>query len=66
MFHLSDGYYSPKDGHEHLGEGEFDLPYLIGLFGREEYVTLETKKEQSDSLDDFVWDVQRLRRYVGV
>ncbi len=66
VYHLCDGFYSPKDGHEHLGAGEFDLPYLIGLIGPGKHVTLETGKEHLDLLDDFERDVQRLREYAGI
>lgn len=66
VYHLCDGFYSSKDAHEHLGAGEFDLPYLIGLIGPEKYVTLETGKERFDLLDDFKRDVQRLREYAGI
>lgn len=66
MYHLCDGFLSTRDAHEHLGNGEFDLPYLMGLVGQDKYVTLETNKGHPDSLNDFYLDVQRLREYAGV
>lgn len=61
MYHFCDGLFSVKDGHRHLGTGEFDLPYLLGLIERDKCITLETNKDHSELLDDFVQDVQRLR-----
>jgi len=66
VYHLYDGFYSPEDTHRHLGTGEFDLPYLIGLIGLEKYATLETGKEHLDLLDDFEKDAQKLRKYAGI
>jgi len=66
MYHLCDGFFSAKDTHEQLGAGEFDLPYLIKLIDQDKHVSLETKKNYKDSLDDFVLDAQKLREYAGV
>lgn len=66
MYHLCDGFFSVKDNHEHIGKGEFDLPYLISFIDHDKRITLEVKKEYPDSLDDFVEDVQRLREYDGI
>jgi deoxyribonuclease-4 len=66
MYHLCDGFFTEKDAHEHLGAGEFDLPYLIKLIDPQGFVSLETKKDRADSLDDFAEDVQQLRKYAGV
>jgi len=66
IYHLCDGFFSAKDAHEHLGDGEFDLSYLMGLVDQDKHVTLEIKKDNPDSLNDFSLDVQRLREYAGV
>lgn len=66
MYHLSDGFYTVKDAHEHLGTGEFDLPYLVQLIGNNKHVSLETKRNRPDSLDDFVLDAKKLREYAAV
>jgi len=63
IYHLCDGFLSAKDTHEHLGDGEFDLSYLMGLVDQNKHITLETKKDHFDSLNDFYLDVQRLRDY---
>lgn len=65
MYHLCDGFFTVTDAHEHLGAGEFDLPYLVSLMDREKCVSLETKKDNPDSLDDFVRDIRKLREYAG-
>lgn len=66
VYHLCDGFFSIKDAHEHLGSGEFDLSYLIGLVRKDKYLTLETKKDNPDTLDDFVQDVEKMRSYARV
>ncbi len=66
MYHLCDGFFSPKDAHAHLGSGEFDLPFLVQMIDEGKPVSLETNKDRQDSLDDFVVDVQKLRAYAGV
>lgn len=73
MYHLCDGFFSAKDTHEHLGDGEFDLLYLIGLIGLDARITLETKKNNfkcensgsSCSLQDFVEDVEFINKVVS-
>jgi len=66
MYHLSDGSYGVRDEHEHLGVGKFDLSYLIKLIGTDQCVSIETRHDRQDSLDDFVIDVQRLREYASL
>jgi deoxyribonuclease IV len=66
MYHLCDGHFTVKDAHEHLGAGEFDLPYLIQLIEDGKPVSLETKRDRQDSLDDFVLDAQKLREHAGI
>jgi deoxyribonuclease IV len=66
MYHLCDGFLSIKDAHEHLGSGEFDLPYLIRRMEQDKPVSLETRKDSMDSLDDFIEDVRILRQYAGI
>ncbi len=61
MFHLSDGPYSEKDKHLHLGEGQYDLASILERMPSEAVVTLETPKSFADSLDDFVKDAAMLR-----
>jgi hypothetical protein len=42
------------------------LPYLVKLIDNNKNVSLETKRNRPDSLDDFVLDAQKLREYAGV
>ena len=62
MFHLSDGDYSEQDCHDHFGTGQFDLPGIIRHVHSGAMVSVETKKDFSDQLDDFVSDAQFLKR----
>ena len=61
LFHVCDGQYSIKDGHLHLGDGEFDLPWIISQIPPGSRVTLETPKNSKEDLSDFVRDVGVLR-----
>ena len=62
MFHVCDGKYAPKDAHYHLGDGEFDLAYIIGMLPSSAVVSLETPKDSKDNLNDFIRDVDVFRR----
>ncbi len=64
MFHVCDGRYSEKDMHLHLGSGEFNFAAILGRMPAHAVVTLETPKDSPDNLDDFVKDVEALKRYV--
>ncbi|MBF0485504.1 MAG: hypothetical protein HQL16_03210 [Candidatus Omnitrophica bacterium] len=61
MFHVCDGYYSGQDAHEHLGKGQFDLSKIIKYLHSDAMLTVETKKDFPDSLDDFLQDVNFLQ-----
>ena len=65
MFHLSDvvDMHSPYDAHPHLGTGELDVPRLKReLFPSGATISIETKKDSVDGLDDFLDDVRLLRK----
>lgn len=64
MYHLCDGFFSEKDNHQHLGEGEFDLTYLVGLIGRNSHITLETNCA-SKNLQEFINDAEFLRTLIN-
>jgi len=58
MFHLSDGDYNGvSDSHKHFGKGSFPIKELIDFFPYNSIVTIETEKSFSDSLSDFVIDL---------
>ena len=63
VFHLSDGHIaSVHDEHLNLGQGDYDIGWIVSQIPDAAWVTLETKKNFRDSLDDFVEDV----RYLGL
>lgn len=64
MFHLSDvsDMSSPYDSHPHLGAGELILSRLTeSVFPPDARISVETDKDDPDSLADFVRDVQCLK-----
>jgi len=66
MYHLSDGDYSGiHDRHDHLGEGNFPLKQMIQLLEDGRMVSIETVKNYSDNLDDFVADYNFLSKLMG-
>ena len=65
MFHLTDGnYLNDTDEHEHLGQGSFKLKEIFSMMPNKFMLTLETKKDFCDKLDDFIEDVEYLNRLV--
>ncbi len=61
MYHLTDGNINGViDEHEHLGVGSFDLERTIDLFSKNSYITIETKKSNNSSLNDFEKDIKFL------
>jgi deoxyribonuclease IV len=62
IFHLSDGHIdSHRDEHLHLGEGTYDLSWILSRLANTDSVSLETKKNSPHNLDDFQKDVEFLR-----
>ena len=63
MYHLSDveDIKSPWDSHEHLGAGMLDIKRLLGQIPEGSMISIETKKDFKDSLEDFRKDAQWLR-----
>lgn len=63
MFHLADGEVgSLYDRHKHPGAGDFDLRAILAMLPQERRITVETEKDSPDNLDDFVRDIEALRR----
>jgi deoxyribonuclease-4 len=61
VFHLSDGdIASEKDAHLNLGSGNRDLGFYVGCVPPGGYITLETPRNPSTGLDDFIKDVAYL------
>lgn len=58
MFHLTDlsDITSVFDSHPHLGEGQLDLSRIVPLLPYDAIVTVETNKNDTESLEDFCRD----------
>lgn len=62
MFHLTDGdLKSEKDQHRHFGNGDFDISKMISLMPAGARITVETVKDETDNLNDFVRDMKFLK-----
>lgn len=59
VYHLSDmlDMSSEKDTHLHLGKGCLDISRLLTHVSSESYLTIETEKDYSHKLDDFIEDM---------
>ena len=67
IFHLSDGKReSVTDRHDHFGDGNFNLPYILSVIPVDSRVTIECKKGSKENLDDFKENVSYLRNLVPV
>lgn len=65
VFHLSDGRReSVKDRHDHFGEGNFDLSYILSVIPTGSKVTIECRKGSKENLDDFKKNVSYLKEFV--
>lgn len=63
LYHLTDGnFHSPYDSHEHFGDGTYPIAELLSFVPADSRVTNEAKKDSPDNLDDFVRDMERLRK----
>jgi len=63
MFHLVDNDFSNTiDKHLHLGEGNFDIKKILDYLPESAKITLETTKNSKENLDDFVKDVDFIRK----
>lgn len=63
LYHLSDGDQAGVlDQHLHLGSGNFNISKILQLLPSDAEITLETPKDRADNLDDFVLDVEMVRK----
>ncbi len=64
MYHLTDlnDITSPYDSHLHLGTGKLDLKQIFNMIPDESYITFETTKDSKENLNDFVQDMQWLKK----
>ena len=66
MYHLSDiESTSEMDQHLNYGQGNLDFEKLMEIIVKNPQITVETNKKSKDNLDDFILDVEFLRKYVG-
>lgn len=64
MYHFTDSkdIASPYDDHSHLGKGEMDLEVISEMIPDKAWVTVETKKDSADNLNDFIEDMSVLKK----
>jgi sugar phosphate isomerase/epimerase len=63
MYHLTDGdYNSVYDNHKHIGDGNFPVKEILGLLPLNSFITIETVKKSKDNLDDFIHDIDYLKK----
>lgn len=64
MFHLSDIHVDSKiDQHLHFGTGTLPLAEVVSMLPRDANVSIETKRDSADNLNDFAKDAECLRRF---
>ena len=64
MFHLSDIQAdSQVDQHLHFGTGSLPLAEVVSKLHRDASVSIETRRDSTDNLDDFAKDAECLRRF---
>ena len=65
MYHLTDGRFdSMYDRHDHIGKGDYNIANIVNLMPLASKVTVETEKNSTENLDDFVEDIFCLNRVV--
>lgn len=61
-YHLSDNFVdSEKDGHMHLGKGNYDFARIFDIIDTNKNIAIETNKISKIDLEDFIEDVKWLR-----
>lgn len=64
MFHLSDIQSGSKiDQHLHFGIGTLPLAEVVSMLPRDASVSIETKRDSTDNLNDFAKDAECLRNF---
>lgn len=62
MHHLTDGKFdSIYDRHDHFGAGDYNIPNIVRLLPHGSVITVETDKDSTEHLDDFVADISYLK-----
>ena len=64
MFHISDIQSDSRiDQHLHFGTGSLPLAEVVSKLRRDASVSIETKRDSADNLNDFAKDAECLRRF---
>jgi len=65
MYHLTDGDYNGRyDFHLHFKKGNFPTRDIVDMLPADALITVETKKDDQDNLDDFVRDIKILKSLI--
>jgi len=65
MYHVTDGdITATRDTHEHIGKGNFPLKDMLKLIPSNSRITIETEKSSNKDLDDFVSDIEMIRKVI--
>lgn len=63
LYHLSDTDINQKiDLHQNFGEGNLDIAEIMGLLPENAVITIETDKKSQHNLDDFILDIEYLKK----
>jgi len=63
MFHLVDNDFSSvMDKHLHFGDGNFDIKKILNCLPDTAKITLETYKDSKENLDDFIKDIEFIKK----
>ena len=62
MYHLTDGRYNNElDEHFHFGSGNYPIKKILKLLPSSSNITIESKKNSKNNLNDFVEDIKYLK-----
>jgi len=63
LYHLSDGdMNSDIDSHYHISTGNYDFHKIFTILDKNIPITIESEKNSTDSLDDFIEDLRELKK----
>lgn len=64
MFHLVDNdFSSPIDKHLHFGQGNYEIEKILNYLPENPKITLETTKGSKENLNDFVKDIEYIKKF---
>ncbi|MFA5097248.1 MAG: TIM barrel protein [Candidatus Margulisiibacteriota bacterium] len=63
LYHFSDGdVFGQRDQHKNFGNGNYPVKEILALIPQGSMITVETKKNSKNDLDDFIADISFLKR----